>query len=71
MYLLKSLTYFEDAEKGKMPKMLKEVSWNDVKKSINEVVDNYMNSFNEDQETEQFTDKKFFGITAEFMVFTE
>ena len=48
MHLLKSLTYVEDAEKGKMPKMLKEVSWNDVKKSINEVVDNYMNSFNED-----------------------
>lgn len=48
MHLLKSLTYFEDAEKGKMPKMMKEISWNDVKKSINGVVDNYMNSFKED-----------------------
>lgn len=31
MHILKSLCYFDDAEKGKMPKMLKNVSWKDVR----------------------------------------
>lgn len=34
MHILKSLCYFDDAEKGKMPKMLKDVSWKEVKKRI-------------------------------------
>lgn len=31
MHILKSLCYFDDAEKGKMPKMLKNISWKEVK----------------------------------------
>lgn len=31
MHILKSLCYFNDAEKGKMPKMLKNISWKEVK----------------------------------------
>jgi hypothetical protein len=34
MHILKSLCYFEDAEKGKMPKMIKDVSWKEVKKKF-------------------------------------
>ena len=30
-HILKSLTYFEDAEKDKKPKMLKPVKWEEVK----------------------------------------
>lgn len=32
LHILKSLIYFEDAEKDNMPKMLKPVSWEEVKK---------------------------------------
>ncbi|PIU54826.1 MAG: hypothetical protein COS89_09000 [Deltaproteobacteria bacterium CG07_land_8_20_14_0_80_38_7] len=39
-HLLKSLTYFGDAEKQPMPKMLIEVSWNEVKKGITSFVKN-------------------------------
>lgn len=31
VHLYKSLTYFEDAEKGELPKMYQEVNWQDVK----------------------------------------
>jgi len=34
LHLLKSLTYFEDAEKEPMPKMLKDISWSNVKKEL-------------------------------------
>ena len=34
LHLLKSLSYFEEAEKEPMPKMLLDVSWNDIKKEI-------------------------------------
>ncbi len=33
-HLLKSLVYFEDAERQPMPKMIKKVKWEEVKKSI-------------------------------------
>jgi hypothetical protein len=33
-HLLKSLVYFEDAEKEPMPRMLRDVSWSTIKKSI-------------------------------------
>ncbi len=39
-HLLKSLTYFGDAEKQPMPKMLVAVSWNHVKESIISLVKN-------------------------------
>jgi hypothetical protein len=32
--VLKSLVYFEDAEKDEMPEMLDKVSWNQIKKTI-------------------------------------
>lgn len=32
--VLKSLVYFQDAEKDEMPEMLKPVSWEVIKKSI-------------------------------------
>ncbi len=34
LHLLKSLAYFDDAEEDVMPKMLKDVSWDAVKKKI-------------------------------------
>jgi predicted nucleotidyltransferase component of viral defense system len=34
MHILKSLCYFDDAEKSKMPKMIKDVSWKEVKEKI-------------------------------------
>lgn len=37
-HLLKSLTYFGDAEKQPLPKMFVEVSWNEVKKGITSFV---------------------------------
>lgn len=38
MHILKSLCYFDDAEKAKMPKMLKNTSWKEIKEFfINEV----------------------------------
>ena len=33
-HLMKSLVYFEDAEAEPMPRMLREVSWDEVKKTI-------------------------------------
>lgn len=32
MHIVKSLIYFDDAESDEMPKMLKKVAWEDVKK---------------------------------------
>ena len=32
LHIIKSLIYFEDANHNPMPKMLKEVKWNEVKK---------------------------------------
>lgn len=37
-HILKSLVYFEDAEKEPMPKMLVEVSWNEIKKFFKEEI---------------------------------
>lgn len=36
LHILKSLTYFEEAEKEPMPFMIKDVSWKDIKKQITE-----------------------------------
>jgi hypothetical protein len=33
-HLLKSLVYFEDAEAEPMPRMLRDVSWDEVKNTI-------------------------------------
>ena len=40
LHLLKSLTYFEDAESEPMPKMLKNVSWKEIKNEIKRKVKN-------------------------------
>ncbi|MEK7161153.1 MAG: nucleotidyl transferase AbiEii/AbiGii toxin family protein, partial [Patescibacteria group bacterium] len=34
LHILKSLTYFEDAEKEPMPEMLKQANWDSIKKKI-------------------------------------
>lgn len=44
IHLLKSLIYFKDAEKGEMPRMLKNISWENVKKTLKETVENYLKS---------------------------
>jgi len=38
LHILKSLVFFEDAEKEPMPKMIKKVDWREVKKEITERV---------------------------------
>lgn len=40
-HILKSLTYFDDADQQPMPRMIHAVSWNDVKKQIVEKVRNF------------------------------
>jgi hypothetical protein len=40
-HLIKSLNYFEDVEKSEMPKMIKEINWDDVKKKLNKTVEEY------------------------------
>ena len=40
LHLLKSLVYFEDAEKDKMPKMIKPANWKEVKKFFEKEVKN-------------------------------
>ena len=35
-HILKSLSYFEDADKDKMPKMIEKINWRDVKKFFKE-----------------------------------
>jgi len=42
LHLLKSLSYFETAEKEPMPVMIKGVSWNETKKEINQKVKEYL-----------------------------
>ena len=42
LHILKSLTYFKDAEKQPMPIMLKKVNWKDVKKEIIKEVKDYL-----------------------------
>jgi hypothetical protein len=37
-HLLKSLTYFDDAESEPMPEMLKEISWEEIKNEVREKV---------------------------------
>ncbi len=39
-HLLKSLVYFEDAEKDRMPKMIKDVDWAGVKKKFEKEIKN-------------------------------
>ncbi len=41
-HLLKSITYFEDAKKSEFPEMIKRVSWEDIKKFLLSVVEQYM-----------------------------
>lgn len=41
-HLLKSLTYFEDAEKSEFPEMIKEVKWEEVKRTVVSAVEQYM-----------------------------
>ena len=40
---LKSLPYFEDAEKDEMPVMYKQVDWHNIKKTIKKEVDSFIN----------------------------
>ena len=42
MHLLKSLSYFDDAEEDPMPKMLKETSWGQVKRELERWVQEYL-----------------------------
>lgn len=42
LHILKSLTYFDDANMDANPKMLKDVSWKEVKESIEKDVNNYL-----------------------------
>jgi len=41
IHILKSLCYFDDAEQEPMPKMLKDVSWKEVKKFFEEEIKKY------------------------------
>ena|SRR3989344_3946169 len=41
-HLLKSITYFEDAEKSEFPEMVKKVNWSDIKKTLTSAVEQYM-----------------------------
>ena len=41
-HLLKSITYFEDAEKSEFPEMIEEVGWDEVKKTLSSAVERYM-----------------------------
>ncbi len=45
-HLIKSLNYFEDVEKSEMPRMTKEVDWDDVKKRLNKIAEDYFRSIN-------------------------
>ncbi len=42
--VLKSLSYFEDAEQDIMPKMFNEINWDKVKKKITETIYDYENN---------------------------
>ena len=41
---IKSLSYFADADKNKQPEMIKPANWNEVKKHLNETLENYVKS---------------------------
>jgi predicted nucleotidyltransferase component of viral defense system len=41
-YIIKSLTYFEDAEKDLNPKVLKKCSWDEVKQFIQSTVQKFV-----------------------------
>ncbi|MBI2627216.1 MAG: nucleotidyl transferase AbiEii/AbiGii toxin family protein [Parcubacteria group bacterium] len=41
-HLLKALTYFEDAERMPMPEMIKQVNWEEVKKFLISMAEQYM-----------------------------
>lgn len=43
-HLLKSLVYFNDAEKTIMPKLLKPISWDEIKKDIQKKVSDFVKS---------------------------
>ncbi len=45
-HLLKALTYFEDAESQPMPRMIKEISWAEVKKSLAAAAEDYVRAEN-------------------------
>jgi len=45
IHLLKALTYFEDAKNTAMPKLIKPVSWLEVKKDISEKVKNFLEQY--------------------------
>lgn len=40
--VLKSLTYFADAEKDEIPKMFKKVFWSEIKDAISKIVEKYL-----------------------------
>ena len=42
VHLLKSLAYFKDAEESKMPKMIAEVSWDEIKKNLTSVAKKHL-----------------------------
>lgn len=44
--VLKSLLYFEDAEKNETPEMIKQISWDIIKNNIINVVENHIKSKN-------------------------
>ncbi len=41
-HLLKALTYFEDAEKTPMPRMIKKINWEEVKRTLVSEVEKYI-----------------------------
>lgn len=43
MHLIKSLNYFDDAEKGEMPQMIKDIDWEKIKKEIQKAVRQIVN----------------------------
>jgi len=45
LHILKSLTYFEDAEKNPLPKMLKDVDWPEVKKFFEKETKSFLRNF--------------------------
>ena len=44
-HIIKSLTYFEDAEEEVNPLMIEKMSWNEVKERIEEEVKKYLKKY--------------------------
>ena len=44
LHILKSLTYFDDAESEPMPRMLKQIDWPTVKKTLQTEADKFLKS---------------------------